>query len=83
LGVLVLLGRLYYIDHVKIEVFTAVGVMMMMIFRVVTPFRLDCRCCRFGEHTVFIFRAEVAMLGSGGICIVLEEGKVERGPLRE
>jgi hypothetical protein len=29
------------------------------------------------KHTVSIFRAEMAMLGSGGICIGLEEGKVE------
>jgi hypothetical protein len=34
------------------------------------------------KHTVSIFRAEVAMLGSGGIYIGLEEGKNEGvGPL--
>jgi hypothetical protein len=30
------------------------------------------------KHTLSIFRGEVAMLGSGGIYIGLEEGKVER-----
>jgi hypothetical protein len=30
------------------------------------------------KHTVSIFRAEVAMLGSGRIYIVLEEGNAER-----
>jgi hypothetical protein len=29
------------------------------------------------KHTVSIFRAEVAMLGSGGIYIFSEEGKAE------
>jgi hypothetical protein len=29
------------------------------------------------KHTVSIFRTEVAMLGSGGIYIGLEEGKAE------
>jgi hypothetical protein len=29
------------------------------------------------KHTVSIFRAGVEMLGSGGICIRLEEGKAE------
>jgi hypothetical protein len=30
-----------------------------------------------GKHTFSIFRAEVTMLGSGGIYIGLEEGRAE------
>jgi hypothetical protein len=29
------------------------------------------------KHAVYIFRAEVAMLGSGGIWLLLDEGKAE------
>jgi hypothetical protein len=36
------------------------------------------------KHTVSILRAEVAMLGSGGIYIGLEKGKAEGvGPIRD
>jgi hypothetical protein len=34
------------------------------------------------KNTVSIFRAEVAMLGSGGIYTELEEGRVEE-PIRD
>jgi hypothetical protein len=44
-------------------------------FWVLVPCILGGRCQRFGKHTVSIFRAEVAMLGSGRIYIGLKEWK--------
>jgi hypothetical protein len=44
--------------------------MMMMFFWVMAPCRLVGRCQHFGETYVSIFRAEVAMLVSGGIYII-------------
>jgi hypothetical protein len=51
------------------------AVMVMMLFWVLMPCRLLCRCQSFGEHTVSIFRAEVAILGSVRNYTELEKGK--------
>jgi hypothetical protein len=64
---------------VRFEVFTAGG-RTMLFFWVLAPCRLVGSYQRFGETTVSIFRAEVAMLGNGG----REEGKPEgSGPIRD
>jgi hypothetical protein len=61
--------------HQRIE---EIIVSMMKFFWVLAPCRLAGECQRFGEKNVSIFRAEVAMLRSGGICIRLEETEAER-----
>jgi hypothetical protein len=58
---------------VRFEVLTAVR-MTMMFFWVLVPCRLSVDTNVSEKHTLSIFRAEVAMLGSGGIYIGLEEG---------
>jgi hypothetical protein len=54
------------------EFITAGRKMMILFFWVLVPCRLIARCKRFGETTASIFRAEVAMLRSGGIYIPLQ-----------
>jgi hypothetical protein len=50
---------------------------MMIFFWVLAPCRLVGSAYVSEKHTVSIFRAEVAMLGSGWMYIGLEEGKTE------
>jgi hypothetical protein len=49
----------------------------MLIFWVLAPYRLVGKANVSKKYSVTIFRAEVAMLGSGGIYVGLEEGKAE------
>jgi hypothetical protein len=51
--------------------------MMIVFFWVPAPCRPADRYQRFGETYVFIFRAEVAMLRSRGMCVASEEGKAD------
>jgi hypothetical protein len=48
-----------------------------MMFWLLAPCRLVSRCQRLEKHAVSILMAEMEVLGSGGICIGLEEGKAE------
>jgi hypothetical protein len=59
---------------VRFEIYTAVR---MMIFWVLAPYRLVGRCLLSEKQSVSIFRAELAMLRSGGIYIGAVEGKAE------
>jgi hypothetical protein len=53
----------------------------MFFFWILTPCRLAGGQQRFEKNTLSIFRAEVVMLGSGGIYIGSEEGKARgKGP---
>jgi hypothetical protein len=51
------------LNYVRLEILTAVRVMLMMILWVVTPCRLVDTYVR-EKHTISFFRSEVAMLGN-------------------
>jgi hypothetical protein len=59
---------------VKFEVFMVVR-MVMLFFWVLAPCRLLVDANVSEKHTVSIFRAEVAMLGSGWIYIDEDKGE--------